>query len=599
MAVAVPTIGACLLLLFTALEYSGKLRLESELRSRIDAQVTTGSRSIARLLWNYDIDSINAVLVAWQNDPDFLYAEVRDPDGTVLSHSGKDPEQSNSTFYQVSRPIVFSFDGSEEIIGTLLMAVGDKSLVAQVESRVRQDATIVLALLVVLTVVTWVSGTYIVAKPLRRLIDSVERVRASNDRRPVEWNSGDEFGRLVEAYNDMLVKQAKAESALQASEERARKSEAMLREAMEAMSDAVALFDDEGMLVLHNSKFSTNNPDGMELVSKGAGIDELRQAAIAQCRTQDTGRLEREFREMRASHAERGDPLELQLSDGRWILCSEHRTPSEGTVVVQTDITRLKKREGDLRLAMERADAASRAKSRFLANMSHELRTPLNAIIGFSEVIQSEIFGPVGNEKYRQYAEDIHSSGEHLLDLINDVLDLAKVEADAFEPSDERIDLNALAASVMRILEPQARKGHVALANRLGDECPPISADRRALKQILLNLVSNGIKFTRNGGTVTLSCGRDDDGGLFVCVADTGEGMCKEEIPVALQPFGRTDSAMTRASEGTGLGLPLSKLLIEAHGGELVIKSERNVGTEVFVKLPSWRVLALEEVANP
>jgi len=240
--------------------------------------------------------------------------------------------------------------------------------------------------------------------------------------------------------------------------------------------------------------------------------------------------------------------------------------------------------------AKEEAETASRTKSEFLANMSHELRTPLNAIIGFSDMMQRGIFGPLG-ERYRGYARDIYESGTHLLDVITDILDLSKIEAGRLTLLEEEIDLGAILASCERLVRERADKGGVRLVVDLKGfaSLPLLLADQIKLKQILLNLLSNALKFTPRGGRVTVSGRLDAGQALVVEVEDTGIGMTDEQIGLALQPFRQVDSSLARRHEGTGLGLPLTKSLVELHQGELVIDSTFGSGTRASVKFPRRR----------
>jgi PAS domain S-box-containing protein len=255
------------------------------------------------------------------------------------------------------------------------------------------------------------------------------------------------------------------------------------------------------------------------------------------------------------------------------------------------DITAQIDAERRLRDAKEEAEAANRSKSQFLANMSHELRTPLNAILGFSEMLECGMAGPL-EARQHEYAGLIHESGQHLLTIINDILDLARVDAGKLELHEESgIDPHELAATCVTLVKARAAAGGLRLSTMSEDGLPCIAADATRLKQILLNLLSNAIKFTEPGGSVSLTMRRATDGGIAFDVSDTGQGMTADEIIVALEPFGQIDSGHNRRHEGTGLGLPLARQLAALHGGSLEIRSEKGEGTTVTVTLPPGRAV--------
>jgi PAS domain S-box-containing protein len=257
-----------------------------------------------------------------------------------------------------------------------------------------------------------------------------------------------------------------------------------------------------------------------------------------------------------------------------------------------TDVTDRVRAEQELRDAVSEAQLASRAKSEFLANMSHELRTPLNAIIGFSDVIKREVFGGLGSSRYLDYVNDIHDSGTHLLDLINDVLDVSRVEAGALEVHDDELDPAEVSRACLRLVKERAARNGVKLAISVGKNIPRLRADERRLKQILLNLLSNAVKFTPRGGRVRLSVLRERQGGVVFKIADTGIGMSEQGIATAMAPFGQIDGTDARRHDGTGLGLPLTQGLLDAHGGTLTIASKPGVGTTVRAVFPKERAIA-------
>jgi signal transduction histidine kinase len=250
-----------------------------------------------------------------------------------------------------------------------------------------------------------------------------------------------------------------------------------------------------------------------------------------------------------------------------------------------------------LHLAKVGAETSNRIKTEFLANMSHELRTPLNAIIGFSDVIMRSMFGPL-DERYRDYAADIFTSGTHLLKLINEILDLSKLEAKQAELCEEDVDLAAIIQACTHLIEPQAQGAKIQVLTAIDSNLPLIRADDRRMRQILINLLSNAVKFTPEGGQVCVSAALTN-GGVAIAVKDTGIGMAPEQIPSALEPFQQIDSKISRRYEGTGLGLPLTKHFVELHGGSLTIESKLDIGTTVTCFLPRERIVEASTRSAP
>ncbi len=387
-------------------------------------------------------------------------------------------------------------------------------------------------------------------------------------------------------------------------------ADARIREAIENISEAFVLWDANSRLVMANTKFSEYA--GLPVWSLKPGVS--RNEVDAHTRP-----FAFERRMANEHNRAGGQTFERQLSDGRWLQVNERRTQDGGLVSIGTDITQLKLHQErlvdserrlmatihDLSIARkgerdrvrelselarkygqekERAEAANRAKSEFLANMSHELRTPLNAIIGFSEMIQAGTFGPLGSDRYEEYINDIHMSGNFLLNVINDILDMSKIEAGHFSLDREQMELCPLIHETVRMISLQADEKHIAVDTRI-EEAMQLYADRRAIKQVLINLLSNAVKFTSYGGRITVRA-RKTGAALFMTIQDTGVGIPKAALKKIGQPFEQVENQFTKTHTGSGLGLAISRSLAELHGGWLRIRSTEGVGTVVSVCIP-------------
>jgi len=366
-----------------------------------------------------------------------------------------------------------------------------------------------------------------------------------------------------------------------------------LLEAIESIAECFMLLDAEDRLVLCNSRYREVNGAVAQWLVPGTPLKDIYRASLERGTVRPaSGTLEGRFAPSTSGVGEG------RLGD-RWFQISERRTRDGGSVVVQTEITALKRREQELaektahlHQAKEEAELASRTKTEFLANISHELRTPLNAIIGFAEILNGQIFGPLGDKRYINYAADIRDSGQHLLTLINDVLDVSKIEFGKLELNEEPVDVAAVVDSSIRLMRDRAEHAGLEIRATLPPGPVLVQADERRLKQILLNLLSNAVKFTPAAGQVTIGVAAGPDG-LRITIADTGIGIAPEDLEKALRPFGQIDSSMARKYQGTGLGLPLTKSMIELHGGRLTLASESGRGTTATIWLPPERLIAL------
>ena len=441
-------------------------------------------------------------------------------------------------------------------------------------------------------------------------VDRVFRMRTAKGdfvwlrmRAEVVQQAGEDGPHLIGIAMDVTEAQRMAERTVTA--------DMRLRDAIESISEAFVLWDSHNRLVLCNSKFQSLHELPDEAIAAGTPFETI--ASVGRHPITRTP-LKPEDKPEEGSRA-----FEAQLSNGRWLKIAERRTKDGGYVSVGTDITTMKRHEerlmdnekrlmalvADLRKSQQtlehqaqqlaelaekyseernKAEDANRAKSEFLANMSHELRTPLNAIIGFSEIMESGMFGPLGSAKYAEYCSDIKGSGTYLLDVINDILDMSKIEAGRMQLEVENVALGEIIADAMRVTAVNGDEKGVAMTMEAADNLV-IKGDRRALKQILLNLLSNAVKFTPEGGRIAVKA-RVNGAAAVIAIEDTGIGIAKGALARIGRPFEQVESQFTKTHKGSGLGLAIAKSLVELHGGAMRIRSVEGRGTTVFVRLP-------------
>ncbi|MGE7418592.1 PAS domain-containing sensor histidine kinase [Methylobacterium tarhaniae] len=356
---------------------------------------------------------------------------------------------------------------------------------------------------------------------------------------------------------------------------------------LDAVTDGVVVLDEEGRIVgMNRGAQDLLGADPREVAGEpliGLFSAESRPAAQAALLRASAGTTATTGEEVMARGPE--GPLPLILT-----LAPVASGPQRRVAAVLRDVSASRRTEAELVRARREAERASAQKSDFLATISHEVRTPLNAIIGFAEVMLEEQFGPVGSDRYRDYLRDIRASGEHVVSLVNDLLDLAKIEAGHLDLAFAGLGLNELVAASVALMQSQAARQRVVMRTSFAPGLPAVLADQRSLRQAALNVISNAIKYTDAGGQVIVSTAMTDRGGVALRVRDTGIGMSPEEVETALQPFRQIATAQRRGG-GTGLGLPLTKALVEANRASLRITSRKGEGTLVEVLFPAGRVL--------
>lgn len=368
--------------------------------------------------------------------------------------------------------------------------------------------------------------------------------------------------------------------------------------AIESLSDAVALLDSDDRFVFANQAYRDLHACIPALIDAKADYETFSRKLVEVGEFPEAaGDVDNWMARRMRQHLNPQGPLEVLNQHGQWKQIYEQRLPDGGTILIVRDVTARKRREEELRNAKENAEHASRAKTDFLANMSHELRTPLNAILGFSEVIKMAMLGPVGSPKYRDYASHIHESGEHLLGVISDILDLSKIEAGEMELDTDYVDITELVGHCQRMVSARADAANVNLSIDLSSNLPHMFVDPLRFKQILLNIMDNAVKFTGEGGNVAVRASLTGADIVEISVADTGIGIAQTDIPKVLESFGQVRDDHMRTHAGTGLGLALAKSLMESHGGTLLIDSKVGEGTTVYLRFPVERSIEPPPVA--
>jgi signal transduction histidine kinase/HAMP domain-containing protein len=479
---------------------------------------------------------------------------------------------------RLSEQVIQRFDLLTELTVGHTFVTRRKAVSAMSDFRTISITAIALALLLSAGI-TLLLARRIVA-PLSAAAAVADRIAGGEFETPIPSGGGDETGKLLRSMavmqNNVRVMMEREKAGRQSAQDR-------LIAALESSPDAMVLVDASGRVVTANSQLTVFFPPLARQISGAdnfaAVFKEVASRLVTRIVVPNDARSEVDWSDLLAVGGE------FQLADGRWLRASRSSTPDGGFFLVLSDFSEIKEREERLKEAKLQAEAASAAKSNFLANMSHELRTPLNAIIGFADIISRQVLGGGDNPRYRDYATDIVRSGQHLLEVITSVLDVAKSEAGKLQLNAETVDLRHIFDDCIAMMREQCERARLHLVVERPSEPLLAWAEPAKLRQIILNLLSNAVKFTDPGGTVSLVASPPFSGVITVRVADTGIGMSPEHIAIALTPFSQVDNRLARRYEGTGLGLPLTKALVELHRGEMTIVSKLGVGTEVTFSL--------------
>ncbi len=572
-------------------------QLEEETRNLADLLATT----LAKPLYFFDLDVISGVLEAALALDSVVFVHLEDVAGRIIhdgsaeiadygsrhnrseSNSGSSHASGTAWFsgevYNVAVPVSIG----SQVIGTLHLGVGtehmqvalaglESDLLSASEQGTRQTISITVVVSVVLALLGIGTGIFVartLSQPILELSRLTRLIGAGDYQVGISLERGDEIGELAESFRQMT-----------ANLKRTTVSTEHLDNILSSMIDGLFVIAPDGTI-------QTVNQAADQLVGSTPGSL--------------VGRNFSELVELSPGSMQAGDADDpvgegiLKGVHGRQIPVLVSWSPIElrdetvpGAVCVVRDITDRKRSETELVTAKEKAELANRSKSEFLANMSHELRTPLNAIIGFSEAMRSQIFGPLGEPKYDEFARDIHASGQHLLEIIGDVLDMSKIEAGKVELREDWFDLHRTALSTLRLISTRGMGAEHSVDVKT-DAGVALFADETLVKQILLNLLSNACKFTPQDGRISVRIRRLQDGRLILAVRDTGVGIEKANIPKILDPFVQVDNAFSRSHSGIGLGLPLARAHTELHGARFRLLSRLGHGTVAIVEFPANR----------
>ncbi|GAB5468962.1 MAG: hypothetical protein Kilf2KO_19920 [Rhodospirillales bacterium] len=610
LAFVVPLVLVSTVVVFGLFELNARRSADEQLQIKLEKLIDIQSAVMADSLWNVSDEQIKLTLTALLTDPDVVGAAVYDERDSLVASAGDIEGLDLRPFFDET-DIVYDSEGELIPIGRLAIALTDARLTALAGERLTLAVVLATILLIAVIGAALVANRQTIGRPLALLLDSINRAQSDGPRQAVAWRSADEIGKVVSAFNEMQERQDAYEARLRASfdelerrvEERtadlaeaeaeAQEARGQLTDAIESISEGFALFDKEDRLVVANRRYrEIMFGDRESALETGVTFTQIAERAARSQRFPRSADKPEEWIERQIlRHHRAAEPFIQEIAGNHWQQISNRRTDQGGTVAVHSDITEIKRISDELQRAKDAAEAANEAKSAFLATMSHEIRTPLNGIIGMSMLLN----GTSLDAEQREFSATITTAADTLLAIINDILDFSKVEAGALELERTPLELAEIVEASVELVASKATEKGIELACRLDPDVPAgILGDPVRIKQILLNLLNNAVKFTDVGEVVltvsSMIAGASLKPGettlLTFSVRDSGIGIPADRMDRLFKSFSQVDASTTRRYGGTGLGLVITKRLVELMGGEIKVESEVGRGTTFTFTLP-------------
>lgn len=611
LAYVVPIVLISTLLVFGIFEFTARTTAKEQLQSKLGKMIAIQSAVLAEPVWNVADEQIELNLEALMTDTDVVGAIVYDEEGSELAAAGETEGLQKHPFF-ASSDIAYGEDGDLERIGKLEIALSDRVLVEKAKERLTLVGVLAAILLTSIIAATILANRRIIGRPVNLLLESINQSRGSGPRKRVDWTSNDEIGTVAVAFNEMQERQEAYEVRLTTSHNELEKrveertvdlvkaeSEAkairnQLSDAIESISEGFALFDDQNKLVIANSRYAEIMLGApTQELEIGTSFEDILSRALSLKRfpnvsANDTTWLSTQLERQKDS----SQPFLLEVAGDQWQQINNRPTDEGGTVAVHTDITEIKKVQDELHRAKDAAESANDAKSSFLATMSHEIRTPLNGIVGMSLLLD----GTALDSEQQEFSKTIKSAADSLLTIINDILDFSKVEAGALELERLPMSIADITEASAELVATKAAEKGIELACHIAPNVPGgIMGDPTRIQQILLNLLNNAVKFTDSGEVVVTvesvttnnSLNAGDKTQMRISVQDTGIGIPADRMGRLFKSFSQVDASTTRRFGGTGLGLVITKRLVELMGGEISVESKAGQGTKFSFTLPA------------